>query len=291
MARKKSWFSLFLCYLLWGFQPLYWSITDSIDSFTILGVRIIMAALFSLVLLSLQHRLHDLKAVFHDKQTLKFLLPAVLFLLLDWGVFIAAVNAGHVLDTSLGYYISPLLLFAVGALVYREHCSRVQLCAIAVAAVGVLVSAVAFGSVPYISLIIASNWAIYASIKKNVHLDGVVSIAAETLLLTPLAVIFLLCFRSAELASLTGGEIVFLLGSGIVTALPMYLYTDSIRAFPLILMSFSQYLSPTFNMCCGLLLGESFSQSQRSSLLFFLAAIGIFTAGEVRQLKKSASDI
>ena len=288
MNKRTDILTLLTCYLFWGFQPLYWALEDNIDSLTILGCRIIMAASFSCLILAVNHRLDALKVIFHDRKTMRILLPAALFLLLDWGVFIVAVNTGHVLDTGLGYYINPLLIFAIGTLLYKERCNRAQLTALAIACIGILISAVTYDAFPYLSLIIASNWAIYTALKKNVQLDGVVSIAAETLLLTPLALVFLLVFRHAELAAVSFGEVAFLIGSGVVTALPMFLYNNSIHAFPLIAMCFAQYLSPSFNMLCGLLLGESFSASQRNSLIFFLMAILIFTVDEVKHFRKTS---
>lgn len=286
MINKKDILSLFLCYVLWGFQPLYWNQTANIDSYTILGCRIIMAALFSVILLAATKRLSELKALFKNKDIMKFLLPAVIFLFLDWAVFIVVVNSGHVLDASLGYYINPLVLFAFGVIFYKERCSKVQLVSLCVAIVGVIISTVAFGSFPFISMIIAVNWAVYAALKKNVKIDGVLSICAETLILTPFAIAFLAVFRHGEIACFGAKEALLMLGSGIVTALPMFLYSNSVAKLPLIFMCFAQYLSPTFNLICGFIMGESFSKSQIVSLVFFVAAIVIFTANEIRQMKK-----
>ena len=287
--NRKDLISLFLCYLLWGFQPLYWNLLGSVNSYVILGCRIILAAVFSVFLLALTHRLSALKAVFCDRSTMKYLLPAVVFLLADWAVFIVAVNAGHVLDAGLGYYINPLILFAFGVVFFRERCTKIQLAALAVAAVGVIISTAAFGEFPYISLIIAVNWSVYAALKKNVRLDGVVSIAAETLIMAPFAIAFLLIFKRTDLAELCGADLWLILGSGFVTALPMFLYSNCVMRFSLIFMCFAQYLSPTFNLICGFLTGERFSRSQLTSLLFFLAAIVIFTLSEARQIKKEKS--
>ncbi len=290
MVNKKNVLSLFLCYLFWGFQPLYWNMTSDINSYTILGCRIIMAALFSIIILAATHRLSELKAVFRNKNIIKFLLPAVIFLFLDWAVFIVVVNSGHVLDASLGYYINPLIMFAFGVIFYREKCSAVQLVSLGIAAVGVIVSTVAFGSFPFISLIIAVNWAIYAALKKNVKIDGVLSICAETLILSPFAIVFLTVFRHGELAAMDAKSILLMLGSGIVTALPMYLYSNNVTNFPLIVMCFAQYLSPTFNLVCSLIMKESFSKSQIVSLVFFITAIIVFTANEIVQYRKKQSE-
>ena len=252
MTTKKDYVSLVLCYVLWGFQPLYWAFLSHVDSFTILACRIVMAAFFSVLLLAVTGRLPELKALLGNRKIMKLLLPAVVFLLADWAVFIVVIQSGHVLDASLGYYINPLLLFAVGVVLYKEKSTKIQFIALGIAAVGVIISTAAFGEFPYISLIIAVNWAVYASLKAKIKLEGVLSIAAETLLLTPLALAFLLLFRRPEIASFSGRDFAFLTGSGIVTALPMFLYSNCVAKFTLIVMCFAQYLSPTFNLVCGL---------------------------------------
>ena len=280
---KKDTAALLGCYMLWGFQPLYWGLIGDVGTMTVMPLRIVFAALFSVLILALQKRTGELKALFKNRKMMKFLLPAALFLLADWTVYIILVNAGHIIDVSLGYYINPLILFLIGALIYREKCGAGHFIALAVAVMGVVVSAAAFGSVPYTSLIIAVNWAVYAAIKKNVSVDGVLSIAAETLILTIPAVIFMLVFRRAELAQIPASSYLPLLGSGIVTALPMFLYSRCVSRLPLVFMCFAQYLSPTFGLVCAFIKGESFSQSQLISLAFFIAAIVIFTVSELKR--------
>ena len=280
---KKDTAALLGCYMLWGFQPLYWGLIGDVGTMTVMPLRIVFAAMFSVLILALQKRTAELKALFKDRKIMKFLLPAALFLLADWTVYIILVNSGHIIDVSLGYYINPLLLFLIGALIYREKCGAGHFIALAVAVMGVVVSAAAFGSVPYTSLIIAVNWAVYAAIKKNVSIDGVLSIAAETLILTIPAVIFILIFQRAELAQIPASSWLPLLGSGVVTALPMFLYSRCVSRLPLVLMCFAQYLSPTFGLVCALIRGESFSQSQLISLAFFIAAIVVFTVSELKR--------
>lgn len=280
---KKDTAALLGCYMLWGFQPLYWGLIGDVGTMTVMPLRIVFAALFSVLILALQKRTAELKALFKDRKMMKFLLPAALFLLADWTVYIILVNSGHIIDVSLGYYINPLILFLIGALIYREKCGAGHFIALAVAVMGVVVSAAAFGSVPYTSLIIAVNWAVYAAIKKNVSVDGVLSIAAETLILTIPAVIFMLLFQRAELAQIPASSWLPLVGSGVVTALPMFLYSRCVSRLPLVLMCFAQYLSPTFGLVCAFIKGESFSQSQLISLAFFIAAIVVFTVSELKR--------
>ena len=280
---KKDTAALLGCYMLWGFQPLYWGLIGDVGTMTLMPLRIVFAALFSVLILALQKRTGELRTLFKNRKMMKFLLPAALFLLADWTVYIILVNSGHIIDVSLGYYINPLILFLIGALIYREKCGAGHFIALAVAVGGVVVSAAAFGSVPYTSLIIAVNWAVYAAIKKNVSVDGVLSIAAETLILTIPAVIFMLLFQRAELAQIPASSYLPLVGSGVVTALPMFLYSRCVSRLPLVLMCFAQYLSPTFGLVCAFIKGESFSQSQLISLAFFIAAIVVFTVSELKR--------
>ena len=283
---KKSIFILIFCYAFWGFQPLYWALNDTLDSYTLLACRIIMAAVFSVLILAVAGRLDELGELFRNKRMLRFEILAAIFLLLDWGVFIVAVNGGHVLDVSIGYYVNPLLLFGIGIVIYKERCTKAQIIALGIAVIGIIISTVAFGSFPMLSVVIAINWAVYAALKKNVRADGVVSIAAETLIMSPVAIIFLLLCRRDVIGSLNGIEILFVIGSGIVTALPMFLYSYSVCRFSLIVMCFVQYLSPTFNMICGFITGERFSTSQLVSLVFFIAASVVFTVSQIQQQKK-----
>ena len=280
---KKDTAALLGCYMLWGFQPLYWGLIGDVGTMTLMPLRIVFAALFSVLILAFQKRTGELRVLFKNKKMMKFLLPAAMFLLADWTVYIILVNSGHIIDVSLGYYINPLILFLIGALIYREKCGAGHFIALAVAVTGVVVSAAAFGSVPYTSLIIAVNWAVYAAIKKNVSVDGVLSIAAETLILTIPAVIFMLVFQRAELAQIPVSSYLPLVGSGVVTALPMFLYSRCVSRLPLVLMCFAQYLSPTFGLVCAFIKGENFSSSQLISLAFFIAAIVIFTVSELKR--------
>ena len=117
---KKNIVSVVLCYVLWGFQSLYWSAWGEGDSMLVLGCRIVMTMVLSVLALGLTGRMGEYKAVFRDRETMKYLLPAAFFMLMDWAVFIVVVGAGHVIDAGLGYYINPLILFAVGVSTFGE---------------------------------------------------------------------------------------------------------------------------------------------------------------------------
>ena len=155
-----------------------------------------------------------------------------------------------------------------------------------VALAGVAVSTAAFGQFPLVPLLVAASWTVYSSIKKSVRIDGLLSIAAETLILSPVMLLFLAFFRAGEVAAFGPRDVLFAVGSGIVTGLPMVLYSDVVVKFPLTAICFIQYLCPTFALFCGLIRGERFTASQLVSLAFFVISIAIFTAGELRTAKR-----
>ena len=283
--KKKSLMLVFGCYLIWGFQPLYWALLEHVDSYFLMAARVITGALFSVAFLAIQGRLSELKALFADEKTMKILVPAAFFLLADWTVFIVAVQSGHVLDTSLGYFMGPLVVFALSVFLFREKCSPLKGLAMGLSVLGVAVTALKYGQFPLVALVLAVDFSIYGAMKKFVHVEPVLSIAAETLILTPLAVLYILFFRMGAngLAAVTLPDVFLLVGAGIITAVPMMLYSHGVNDLPLMMMGFFQYFSPTLSMFCGLLMGEELSPDRLSSFLFIWAALSVFSYAIVRE--------
>ena len=179
------------CFLIWGFQPLYWymctNVCGEIDTFFLMACRIIWAAVTCLCILKVQGKLPQLWAVFKDKQVLKRELPASVFLFGDWIVYLWAVQNGRVLECSLGYYIQPLVVFALGAVIFKEKMSWRHFIIIGIVVVGIVLSASGFGGVPYVTIALALMFAVYAAIKKSLTIDSIVSTTSEILMMVPVA--------------------------------------------------------------------------------------------------------
>ena len=283
---------MLLCYLSWGLQPLYWNLYSDLDSLFLLAVRALWCAVFTVVILAWQKRLGDLLALFRNGRIMRFLVPGTVFLLTDWGVYTVAVRSGHILDSSLGYYLNPLVTFFIGLFLFREKCRWPQYLALGLAVMGVTISALGFGGFSWFTAILALAWAFYATFQKLADVDSMLSIAAETLILAPFMILFLLLFRTGDngLSSLTAMKQFYLIGSGLVTALPMLLFSACVRKVPLSVMSFFQYLSPTFSIFAGLLIGETVTPAKWVSFLFIWAGIAVFTISTyVADRKKTAS--
>ena len=289
---KKGLSTFLLCFLIWGFQPLYWYICGEWDTFFMLACRIIWAAICCLCILWAQGTLPQLWAVFRDRQMLKREIPASLFLLADWGVYLWAVQNGRVLECSLGYYIQPIVVFAFGAVIFRERVSWRHLVILAVVVVGIVLSTDGFGGVPYVTIALSACFAVYAAIKKSLIIDSVVSTTAEILMMVPAALLFILLLRMGDtgMASITPLRQLMLLGAGVVTAMPMVLYSVGVKYLPLTTAGFCQYLSPTLGIVCGAIMGEYLTAEKLKSFGFIWVGVVLYclnTIYEERRRRKA----
>lgn len=283
--KKKDLLILILCYTLWGILPLYWRLLAGVDSLFVLCCRIVFSMAFTVLLLACTGRLAVLKKALRDKRIMLLLLPAALFITTNWGVYIWAVNAGHTLDASLGYYLNPLVVFALSIAFFKERPTKLQLAAMGVALLGVLLSIVMFGGFPVVALVLAFCFAAYGAIKKIAHVDAVAGIAIENLLMAPLALAFAFGFRQSALAAVAPVEWLLLLGGGVVTAVPMMLYSRSVNKVPFVTVGFAQYISPTLMVLCGLITGEKLTADKVIPLLFILTALVLYSIAMIQQTR------
>ena len=287
---KKGIPTLLLCFFIWGFQPLYWYICGEWDTYFLLTCRIIWAAVCCLCILWAQGKLPQLLAVFRDKNILKREIPASVFLLADWGVYLWAVQNGRVLECSLGYYIQPIVVFILGAVIFREKVSWRHIVILAVVVVGIVLSTDGFNGIPYVTILLAVCFAIYAAIKRSLRIDSVVSTSAEIVMMVPLALLFILFFRMGDtgMASITPLRQLMLLGAGVVTAMPMVLYSVGVKYLPLMTAGFCQYLSPTLAIVCGMIMGEYLTAEKLRSFYFIWAGVLLYCLNTVYEERKKA---
>lgn len=278
---------ILICYVLWGLQPLYWRLDDTFDSMFIMAFRSVSASLFCLLLLAAQRKLPQLAAVLRDPKILAREIPAAVLLFGDWFVFIWAVEHAQVLQSSVGYYIQPLVVFAFGALIFHERCRGYHFAALLFMIAGIAVSALALGTLPWVTISLAVMFALYAAIKKSLAVDSIVSTTCEILLASPFMLAYLLLFRrgAGGLAGLTPSLTAFLLGGGIVTSLPMLLYSAGVRRLRLTTVSVGQYISPTLGVLCSLILNETITREKLWGLALIWAGIAIYAVFTIREQK------
>ncbi len=280
--NKRSLLMVTLGYVLWGILPLYWHLLANVNPLFVLANRIIWSAVFTIAVLAATKRLNELWAMLRDRRVMKLLIPATIAISLNWGLYIWAVGQNHVLEASLGYYMNPLMVFFLGTLLFKERCGKLELLALLFATAGVIYSTLQYGEFPYVAVLLAALFAIYGVFKKFAHVDGFVSIAAETLLLSPFAIAFILFSpqTSATIANVSTLQIVLLVMAGAMTAVPLALYSQGVNDLPFLTMGFLQYVSPTLMLLSGMLvMGEEFSASKAISFACIGIGLVLYTIG------------
>lgn len=291
-ADYKKGVPAFICaYLIWGFQPLYWALCSGMDTMFILANRILWAGVCCTAILAVKGRLGDLREIFSSRYIMKREAPASLFLFADWIIYLIAVRGGRVMECALGYYIMPLVMFAFGAFIFREHVTWKHLAVLAFVITGIVLSTSGFGHVPYVTLALSVCFAVYAAIKKSLSLDSISSTTAEIILMVPLAIVYIMLFCRNEtgLGALTFTRLLLMMGSGVVTALPMLFYAIGIENLPLTTSGMFQYLSPTISIVCSLIMGEALTRGKILSFAFIWAGIILYTVITVKDAKRQAS--
>ncbi|MBM7619660.1 chloramphenicol-sensitive protein RarD [Bacillus tianshenii] len=249
-----------LSYMLWGILPLIWKLVDDVPASEILAHRVVWSLLFMLVILLLLRKFSsffmELKALVRNRKRFIGVACASVFISINWGLYIWAVNEDRIIEASLGYYINPLVSILLAVIVLKEKLSVLQTLSIILAGIGVLVLTVNFGSFPWVAIMLAVSFAFYGLIKKMVQLGALVGLAIETLLITPFALMFLTVVHVNGGGAL--GESVsvtfLLLGAGVVTAIPLLLFASGARRIPLSMIGLLQYIAPTIKLIIGVYL-------------------------------------
>lgn len=268
------------CYVIWGFQPLYFHLKPDIDGLFLLMSRILWGCVLVTAVVLLRGRGREILETFRDKELmLKHLIPGAFFNFLDLALYLFAVTSGHILATSLGYYVAPLVVCALGVVVFHEKLTWQLIAAAALILTGVLLSGSGFGNAPLISIGLMFCFSIYAAFMKGVKKDAVVCTAVHLMLVAPFALLTILLFRTGQngLASVDFGTQIFLMGAGAVMSLPIVLYASCVKRVPMVVMGLLQYLSPTFGIVCSIILHEKMGRGQFITFCFIWAALLLFT--------------
>lgn len=252
----------FGAYGLWGVFPLYFRLVERSGALEIVLHRILWAMLVCLAVVTATRAWQDLRAVLRSRARTAALGLAAVVLAVNWGVYVYAVNAGHVVEASLGYFINPLVTVLLGVLVLKERLRPLQWAAVAFGALAVAVLTVDYGRPPLISLALALTFGIYGLIKNRVGADvgALASLSTETLVLAPVAAVALVVFEASGQGHFTDNppwQGLLLASMGVVTVVPLLLFAAAARRVPLSTLGLLQYLTPVLQLLCGVvILGE-----------------------------------
>ena len=286
MKLKKSGLAIgFLCYVIWGVLPAYWNLLGHVDSLFILCCRVVFAFVFTICFLAVTGRMRVFLNILKDIKVMRYLIPSSVLITINWGLYVWTVNSGRILDSSLGYYLNPLVVFLLGIVIFKERYTKLQLTAVALAFTGVLISLIAYGSVPYLSISLAVTFAFYGVLKKKAGVDPVAGIAVESLLIAPFAIVLALFFMMDTVKALNLTEMLLLVGGGVVTATPLILFSVAVNDIPFIIVGFFQYVSPSLALIYGLLSGETLSSARLVSFIFIGFGLIVFCIATIRMAK------
>ena len=276
---KGAWYAA-LAYTLWGFFPIYWKFLSGISALQLISHRVVWSCVVLLALVARSNEWPALWAAVRSARVLGIYTVAAIAIGVNWFIFVWAVNEGHVVQSSLGYFINPLLSVVFGVLVFRERLRRLQWVSVGLAAAGVLYLSIALGTPPLIALSLAGSFGTYGLMKKLAPLSAVQGLALETSILCPAAAVYLI---SAELAGtgalMHSGPVrnLLMFAAGPVTTLPLLLFAAGVRRIPLSLVGMLQYINPTMQFLIALFIyHEPFARVQLLGFGLVWAALALF---------------
>lgn len=287
---KQGIFFGLAAYVLWGILPVYWKALELVSSFEILSSRFMWSCVFVFLLIIFQKKwplfTKEVKQVFSNVKTGAAMAAAGITISFNWGTFIWAVNNGHIVETSMGYYINPLVSILFAVVFLHERLDKMQLAAITCAFIGVASMVYSFGKIPWVSLTLAFTFALYGLLKKILPVSALTSIMLETLLITPLALVYEYSLWQHGVSFYASGNmqvIMMLTGAGVVTAIPLLLFTAGARLLPLKIIGFLQYISPTLTLLIGVFVyNEAFTASHLLAFGWIWAALLLFIVSQLR---------
>ncbi|MCU0157433.1 EamA family transporter RarD [Bacillus safensis] len=283
-------------FTLWGLFPLYWKLMEHISSGEILAHRILWSFVFMcgilLYLKQVRPAMQTVKGLILDGKAFFSLLLSAILISVNWYVYIWAVNHGLMLEASLGYYINPLVSVLLGIIFLKERLNKWQTISILIAAFGVILSTVQYGSFPVVAFLLALSFGFYGLIKKRMSFTSAIGLTIETLLLAPAALVYLLFFLKEPVVTMNPnsfGSLGLLFFAGVFTAVPLLLFSEGAKRIPLYQVGILQYIAPTITLFLGLFVyHEHLSAAKIVTFLCIWVAILLFTTSQIR-MKKTAN--
>lgn len=278
-------------YVMWGLVPLYWPLLKPASAMEILSHRVVWSLVFLLIIVYFKKLFGDIKAALFDKRKMILLFFASIFITINWGVFIWAVNNGHVIETSLGYFINPLVSVALGVIVLKEKLRALQKVAVSLTFVAVTFLTLTLGHPPYIALSLAFSFGFYGLVKKMANVKAIPSLTLESLMITPFFVVFLYYLSSQnELTFVELGPLhsFWLITAGIVSVIPLMLFSTAVLRIPLVVLGLLQALGPIIQFLLGyFVFDEPMITARWVGFLIVWLAVSVFSFDAVRTYRSN----
>ena len=287
--RRLGVLSGLAAYSLWGLFPLYFPLLEPAGGLEIVAHRVLWSLVFVGLLLTGRRNWSQVRALGSDRRRLLVLGGAAFLIAVNWLVFVYGVNSGQVVETSLGYFINPLVSVLLGVVVFSERLRPLQWGAVGIAAVAVGVLTIDYGRPPWIALALAASFGLYGLMKKLVRVEAAPGLFVETALMAVPAGIVLAVLHSSgdgTFANAGAGHALLLISSGIATAIPLLLFAAAARRIPLSTVGLLQYLTPLMQLAIGVFVyDEPMPPARLAGFVIVWVALGVFTADSLRHAR------
>jgi chloramphenicol-sensitive protein RarD len=278
-----------LAYVMWGIFPVYFKILDTVDPTEMLAHRVVWAVPFGGLIILMRKQWAEIRKVLSDKKTLGWLGLAALAISVNWFIYIWAVQNEQIFETSLGYYINPLMYVLAGVVLLGERLRRLQMLAVVLAFIGVMILTISGGELPWVSISLALLFTLYGTIRKQIAVGAMPGLFIETVMLLPFALIWLLWLLANGQSAFVNSDLTtssLLLLAGPVTVLPLLCFAIAARRLTLTTIGFMQFLAPTLQFGIAIYYGETLTTAHLICFGFIWAAVLFFSIDAVRASKK-----
>ncbi|MEZ8068043.1 EamA family transporter RarD [Vibrio sp. FF145] len=278
-------------YTMWGIAPIYFKSLSEVSPFEILSHRVVWSFFLLAFLLHMSRGWRKVRDTLTSKPKMLYLVATSILVGANWLIFIWAVNSNHMLDASLGYYINPLINVLLGMFFLGERLRKLQWFAVALAAIGVIIQLIAFGSVPIVAIALAFSFGFYGLLRKKVSLEAQTGLFIETLVMLPIAATYLLFIADSATSDLSMNPMqlnLLLVAAGVITTVPLLCFTGAATRLKLSTLGFFQYIGPSLMFLLAVLIyGEAFTSDKAITFAFIWGALVIFSFDGLRNNKKN----
>ncbi|WP_454442877.1 EamA family transporter RarD [Vibrio bathopelagicus] len=278
-------------YTMWGIAPIYFKSLSEVSPFEILSHRVVWSFFLLAFLLHMSRGWRKVRDTLTSKPKMLYLVATSILVGANWLIFIWAVNSNHMLDASLGYYINPLINVLLGMFFLGERLRKLQWFAVSLAAIGVIIQLIAFGSVPIVAIALAFSFGFYGLLRKKVSLEAQTGLFIETLVMLPIAATYLLFIADSATSNFSMNPMqlnLLLVAAGVITTVPLLCFTGAATRLKLSTLGFFQYIGPSLMFLLAVLIyGEAFTSDKAITFAFIWGALVIFSFDGLRNSKKN----
>ena len=291
---QKSLVAILICYFSWGLFPIYFKLLKSIGAYEVLAMRILCSFIFMILVVGIAKNkktiFEEIKKIWANKKSFLLLVLASFLITGNWLTYIIAVNTNHVLEASFGYYLNPIVTIILAVVFLKEKLTRTQTIACLFVGGSLLYLFISLGSLPWISIMLALTFGLYSLCKKKIILSPKASLLIETAIVSPIALVYmgyLSSNNSITFHTFGTDTLIYLLLSGVVTAVPLMLFAKGATDIPLYMLGILQYLPPTMQFFIGIFVyGEELSVQKLISFSIIWVAVAVFCYSAILSMKK-----